>query len=706
MNEEQDEYEFLHSHVPQRPELLLATCNANLNAIRREIIKKQRIISLYQYVKAQPDDLPFLPPPQKRTQWLFRPNDTGSFYGSSQLSQNTSFLISFLQDNPEKFARVVVGRAKSPDFKHIISAVIPSIFGFFSSAEQLDYAHCFYANVLDIAPPALAVEILEPFFQSGCVFRFIEFALTQFFQSFLLDLTLTNEDKKPGDPNTFIQIRSIFLVGCFTSAVKLLPEQYLQIFKQIRPLKWPTSIFADLVLVRFLWRATLTWIKVSPCCNHEKMLKKILADVGNHKEQIMDLYTALFHSQSVFQPPLLYQAFDQPYINYFMCVCDICLLARMFDDQKLLPNSLTLTDFISLNKEVQFEWYWSQVYPRHTPHRRPLQHIIFDVYPHSQKAEKETNTPKEMEYIRHFRYLESLAIDEDPIDFVLTHAGTTGEFPIYARNKCIKKLRNMANDFENLMERSRLLNQLNAWCDILKSHETMILIGATEEAVMNHQSAKSQIYLTPQLHQFMILMVLDKNYQDLIEPYTPAFQELGAIWDEEIKSIVESLPVPNILEETRESYKNIVYDSIRLLRCIDRIPYSRKYHMFMQSLTQLEAVAKRHQVGDYIYPVVMNQVPGNILLTSFCVLNACVLRSLTFSNICPESETKLWLKLETSIMKLAQKNQDFLVGLITKQDELRARYKMLVEQNKPKNLEKPIKKPFWKRTRSIGSLPT
>jgi hypothetical protein len=139
--------------------------------------------------------------------------------GISQFSQNAACLISHIVQNPHIFANVVTSYAADPDFDALVQMTIPSLFGYFSSEEQLSKALDFSTQVCQFASPAVCVCILEPFFNSGATWRFLEHSFDRFFRGFFLDLIVTPERER----THLISIHAGNLLQCFTDAIPLLP---------------------------------------------------------------------------------------------------------------------------------------------------------------------------------------------------------------------------------------------------------------------------------------------------------------------------------------------------------------------------------------------------------------------------------------------------------------------------------------------------
>jgi hypothetical protein len=357
-------YDELQSIVPQSSPFLVSTTMSDVDRLRRRVIQNSRFVSLHHFLFSLPDDLLRQFQSRDRLDILLQPRDRPAFPGISQLSQNTAFLLSFLADHPAIFAKAAVSAAKTPEFEFIAGEVIPAFFAFFSSAEQLDLAQQFYQEVSNLANPVLSVQILSPFFNSIGTFRFLEHALDKFVRTFVLDCVCTAESAR----DAMVETHGATLVNCFIEALPLIPRQHIELLRHLRTLKWPKAALTDLVLCRFLWPSTITWLKSSPHQNKTSLIEELIVRIAEQKELIAKLWKAIHRARSVYEVPSLFYAFEQCHLLYYLCVNDIAVFAKLLDEQGLLPKSITYDEFAVLDRKQQFNWFWCQMFPRLTSH--------------------------------------------------------------------------------------------------------------------------------------------------------------------------------------------------------------------------------------------------------------------------------------------------------------------------------------------------
>jgi hypothetical protein len=244
------------------------------------------------------------------------------------------------------------------------------VFGFFSSDEHLSDALSFYVKIVEQASPEIAVVLLEPFFNSAATARFLEVALDDFFNVLLFECSLSP------DRDALVAHHGAFLADCFGRAAPLLPEAHRSLLCTLRDRRFPR--FRELVLQRFLWRATFLYLRSSACAREEGYMKAVIQSLDVQKQGLKRLFRALIESRTRFSLPKLFGSFDETFLCYYLCVNDICLLARMLDEARQLPTELSFADFLEVDAGFQYRSFWCQVFPHRGDLREDLgRRVVF-----------------------------------------------------------------------------------------------------------------------------------------------------------------------------------------------------------------------------------------------------------------------------------------------------------------------------------------
>jgi hypothetical protein len=106
---------------------------------------------------------------------------------SPQYVQQSVRLFDFCHDHVAECAACLVKKANSKSFRYLCISAIPSLFGYFSSAEHINLAMKFYIAILSQTDSELGSTIFIPFFSAPGLYSFLESSLNPFFQRFLKD---------------------------------------------------------------------------------------------------------------------------------------------------------------------------------------------------------------------------------------------------------------------------------------------------------------------------------------------------------------------------------------------------------------------------------------------------------------------------------------------------------------------------------------
>lgn len=639
-------YEHLRQHVPRNVSSLSQMSSNEISEIRKQVILDSRIIVLYPYIMAHKDENICYFADSDAMKTLYKPNDPGAFIGVSQLSQNFGFLMNSLLEDPRAFANAVIGRSNCPDFEHIVRCVIPSCFGFFSCGEQLDAAFHFYLYISQIAEPKLAVRILEPFFMSPATYRMIDYALDRFYKAFIMDFTVTSEENRMSSiPN-----HGNFLIDCFIKAAPLMPEHHLKILRQLQRRKLKTDVFADLVLVRFLFPSAIRWIASSPCQSQVSFFKKILAGIADQKNLLMDLYKTYLKVGSMFEPLKMYRTFEHSYMTLFLCVNDICLLARMLEEAGSMPKHLSLREFLGISAEYQYSSFWCQHFTKlQDIFSAKLHRLVFPDY-QIEKGVEDQNMK------RRYNSLVSIAPDNS-IEWVIQNSGT-GEFHDFALREAVKHYKDMADKFEELMNKDRRKRQLRRWGSLVSDLACKLM-----ESNIDYFCTEKDAPRPSEIDHKILLLTVSG---DLVEPVMPKLAECATIFNEHIASTKGEFSVSDICAR-HPSAKKLIYDSIRALRCTDKVPLYWKYSMLMRALLQIEQIAMIPGVTTDVWCAVIRQLPGSVVIVPFIVFNGTVARVRGFMS---EDEKRVWVSYESYILQTISLNPDLMMQVPELADEI------------------------------------
>jgi len=333
---------------------LLAATYQELSLIRQKTIIKSRFSLICKY--------PFherILKIEDQLKYAISPQDLSSFRGHSQMIQNAAFFITYIYDRSDLLAKCVCSIFKTPEFSHVVAYIVPSIFGFFSSNEHLDFSIRFYRKIIELAPPKISIPALEPLFMSSITFRFREALFQSFFHSFIPCINQTHTNN-----HGLIEVYAEFFLSLVIQYIPLMPPQFFEIWTYIFEVPWSTSQMADLLFIRFLFPSAIDWMKQSTGKNHIEILDRVFCHIAKLKHLIAKMYNTIKKSFSCYEVPESYLPFKDSSIQICLTPRDIKFLVNKFVQQNIMPDTVSLSDFQCLNNVYENHLMWISIFPR------------------------------------------------------------------------------------------------------------------------------------------------------------------------------------------------------------------------------------------------------------------------------------------------------------------------------------------------------
>jgi hypothetical protein len=605
--------------VPRTTGASISNTATLLEKLRRDVIAKSRLITLYPYLLNLPEEhLAYFAFPD-RMQNLFEPLDQGTFTGVSRLSQNAAFLVSHLLEFPKMFASAIVRRARSSEHNLIIHTSLPAIFGFFSSDGQLDNAFHFYQHVSDLAKPDLAVRIIEPFFNSPSTFRFLEFALDRFFRDFMLDYAVTPEHER----TALVPLHGASLLQCFVQAVPLLPRQHLDLLKYLHSKPFPNQPLADLFLVRFLWPATTNWLRSLGGDEQMTFLDEVLVSIGEQKPLIKKLWQTIFHAVSVFEVPQLFQAFDHYHLLYYLCVNDVILIAKLLDGQRLLPKSITLAEFTGIDGTYRYNWFWCHVFPKDiSPFSTHRGNLIF------------------------------------PEKMLSTQLPPESEFASLHMRDELQKLLRLASSFEYFLEQRRKFVSLRRWFDLINTRVNQVMVNE-----LDYLTEHPRLPVSVEVRQVLTISQIEP---ELLTRHGGELAACADAWDVLVDDAQNGRQINKLFRQHARA-KDLVWQGLRMIRSTSKARLTSKFRTLLAAFRSFKTIADQFKLGDEGLCQIISQLPGDVILVPYIVLGATVVKDGDFM---PEGERLVWVKMESCVLLILTRSPALMGKMAAIRDQL------------------------------------
>lgn len=586
----------------QKPSELLNSCMTKVSKIRNTVIQNSRIITLAPLTndKFFKDIGAHFPKLYKS--YIFKPVDLPSFLGFSQMTQNTGFLLCFINEHPEILAKAVLTKIKSSDFRYYAECAIPSVFGYFSSFEHLNIAIKFYREIVGKCDQDKANIILRPLLCSVATFRFLEVVFTHFTNF----LAINGDDIKKQNDN-FCNMCSKYLVECITNALPLLPQQILDLFHLLLDLKWNPTKFGDLFFSSFLWKYAKIFISCSPAQGQYKLLQKIIHITSKNDNLISTIYKTLFHCKSDYDLPSIYYPFGHLYLNFYVSVHDIQSIAQLLSVCKLMPETVTLKELKRVPEEYEFNWYSCQAYP-HVP--------------------------------------------SPTVDTVVE--------PIFDNNSSEKRL------FEVLLNNSMYKSELEKWEKLVNSCISVNITAFIKEEISQPISLQflktyeifRKSFCLPILNRKIFLMLVEKNINNWIGDKIEVFNHLDREFCKLLESIDKREKLKDYTEFSSSIHKSlvpIILNSIQKLQILEFASMPDQFEILLKVMENIEFVLNAENITETqsrsIYPIIFQQSNSKHFFSIFFKLNSFAMKKYTFLELCEDIEKSLWLKIEQMILR-------------------------------------------------------
>ena len=596
----------------QKPSALLSMCSVKVTKIRAQIIATQRRITLAPLLTRdsfQSTIEDCFGSAKDFRSYVFKPPELQAFLGFAQMTQNTGFLVCHINENPEDMALALIRCIKMKSINYIIHCAIPAVFGYFASKEHLDIGIRFYRKIAEELSEKIALPMFGPLLHSAATFRFIECALTGFMKALAIDVNVQD------DQTGYIQVYSPFLKDCICKALPLLPEPILGLFRLLHKKGWEQASMQKLVFGSFLLPSIRRWMSNSSASGHEKFVGKILENMKTQSNLVNEIIDELLKATSSYELPLVYRAFGNQYLDFYLSVRDIQLMAQILHKCNMMPDTVTLDELSRVPVNHECHCYYCQVYPKYKEERK-----------------------------------------------------ATGKMNLFPGDSSEVKL------IERLMENTLYEAELEKWLRVLQDQERQVVLpsivdmaksmAATELTFKRCFKRMVSAFNVPALSRLIYLSLVEANLAKWLKSNACVLDHLDIQFNKLISrpTDTQNEDFSTIMAGLPRSKKAVLVDAIQQLLCLDTANLYDKFMTLEHAMQQFINLQLEENLPDTIYPVFFQQNKGQKLLSSFIIINHFAMRISAFSSLCSDEENRTWLTLETAILTSLQPDMVFLKG--------------------------------------------
>ena len=442
-------------------------------------------------------------------------------------------------------------------------------------------------------------------------FRFLENAFTNFFGEFLL------ENNPSLDDETLIKKYSLLMLECLTNAIKLLPEQILQIFKKIKNNHWNGSTFANLILVNFIFPAAEKWLFnyfANPLFN--RLLNLILRKIGDQKNELRNFYHELFYAYSYSNVPSLFQEIRSTSYLYYISVNEVLLIAKALNNQNILLENFEINSFLKFDSEDKNIWFWCYVYPTVTQETLQLNDRL--IYTSCQKPN-------------------------------LNLQNTISENEL----KKYEELRKSADSFEELIELMLIKKEMITWKNVVQSNSDKILISNMKK--LNHNQINFIKHLSPRTQFTYFLKISNDAFKrdDIFSKIDKYGNEWNKMYEYEKYVII------------KDKYLHKVS---QLLKSFENTELPGKFLLIIRAMSIIDLLFPNFQdEGD---PIWLKQIDGKELLRTYIHIQVLIFSDPYLSKNFKKEFNQKWLRFERIVLKCLQTDISFLEKFVLEQNEI------------------------------------
>lgn len=566
-------------------------CTTEMHDVRTSIVMTERssILTFFALANSQNEIDKSIP-----LEYIVNPSSMSHVRGFSQTAQNCSFLLGFLMDRPDIFANVIKKSFKNPNFPFICRCVIPAIYGFFTSDELLDYATCFYRQVIEVTPGDVAIQVLEPLFVSSVTYRYRESVLNAFFNQFVAMILQTT---KASLPNLY-KFQAMTLLEILTNNSNLLPKQIHEIWCCIHDSKWSLDDMFKLFFKHFFLQIAFRYIQSHTVFEH---FSNVVSHLVKMNSDCRKLFTQLASTNSVFRLPSLYSPFEEQYFKVAISIHDIKLLSKMLSLQGSLPDMLSPKEFDDINPVYEWHLLHASVFPR--PRTLTKQNLEAEIFPaNEEEFRNEINSLITMQLCANMCMSWQNIVDENNVFWGCYY------YQVYVTNKMCEKI--SLND---------LFNKLVA-------------------NITNRQFCQKIFLISLEKH-------IAKNGLKLIEE----LNKMDRLWTKLITKNEESTKTfLQDLEQCKQSHATLIKDSVCRFSESEKMPLHAQFIEISKSISELMIINNSALDNQRIVTFLFNQRPRGLFKIVLILLH-CAVKNAKFYDLCTKNEKEAWICLESAL---------------------------------------------------------
>ena len=657
MQEESDEalleeYNFLMTHAPRGLENVQKKVLEEIVETRQNLIRDQRIsysfLSCNEYISIGSLQL-------GQIKKIFNPKILQKSQLSPSVSQQTNLFLGYIYSNLGTLAKAVIKFHKHEKFSHLINISIPGLFSNFTSFECIEAAYVFYLHILSGASPDFAIPVLAPIFNSMICFRYIESIMSKFLPKFFSDKRSLRKMKQKVIVNFEKKLFSMI-----NSYVNLLPMKLLTLIHLMGSMKWSVDNLLKLFIDGFFAKQAEIYIRASPYSIILPQFKVILNHIRSNEQYMTTLYNTITSFDTTVHIPSLYRPFGDKFVTCLMSVEDInvlwqCIMNLGGD----LPYSVRELDLKMDKKQTPF---FISFFPKQfNSSEEGFAPLIFE-----NKPTKHPDNPT-FEHM-YQNIITSLAMhaqgEEVGVQIGYESAKKKSddkEFIHFALQASVCDLRLHAYAFELLLWYRMHSSIINDWLSISLARSLIFkkaaIVTCPVQPVETVFVTYSDVFGSSKPVQIAFIRSVMPTITEALSVNKSSFDELNCSWRNLLNKKKEVIDT-DLLVPLSTTAQTIYWDAVEMLNTSDSVPLENRFFVIFRAIIMLSKISLERKAMDSLYVNAITFAAPEMLLSSFLLLTAFVMRETDFVLTISENDLLVWTRFESIILKYVM-SKDF-----------------------------------------------
>jgi hypothetical protein len=117
------------------------------------------------------------------------------------------------------------------------------------------------------------------------------------------------------------------------------------------------------------------------------------------------------------------------------------------------------------------------------------------------------------------------------------------------------------------------------------------------------------------------------------------------------------------------------------LNAIEGLSVADQFRIVTTSMELLFQMQLAERLGDLISRIAVGSLPSGYILSTYVVMSSFAMRIPAFADLCSDAENRSWLKLESVILSMLNKDTVFLQAFINFEETFAELAKRDIQQN-------------------------